>query len=193
MKILIVTAHPNPHGFTHKIAETYKKTSEQNGAKVEILNLYTTDLQQGFLVLNETNRYPEHDKVRDQIQAKITRADQLVFVCPMRWGDCPAILKNFLDVNLTSGFAYRFMEGKLLPQKLLAGKTSRMFVTSNGPRWFYNIVLQPMRTIRWLFRLNYFGMKMLSFDTFFSIGYRRSEEERNEMLQKVMRRALKNK
>lgn len=83
MHTLIITAHPNPGGFTHTIADTYQKTKEKQGAKVEILNLYTTKHQQGFLTLNEKNRYPETDEVRSVMQDKIDWADELVFVFPL--------------------------------------------------------------------------------------------------------------
>ena len=39
---------------------------------------------------------------------KIKEADEIVFCFPVWWGDAPAILKNWLDYNFTSGFAFKY-------------------------------------------------------------------------------------
>lgn len=55
-------------------------------------------------------------------------ADELVFVFPIWWGDAPAILKNFIDCNFHSGFAFRYENGR--PIGLLKGKSARIIATS---------------------------------------------------------------
>jgi putative NADPH-quinone reductase len=45
---------------------------------------------------------PIEDPLREHFQQKIAWADRLVFFFPLWWMDAPAILKNFLDMNLTS-------------------------------------------------------------------------------------------
>gem|GEM_PF-3627218 len=40
MKKLIVVAHPNSHGFAHRIAETFVRVSESCGHSVRMVNLY---------------------------------------------------------------------------------------------------------------------------------------------------------
>jgi NAD(P)H dehydrogenase (quinone) len=39
------------------------------------------------------------DETTKKIQAKITWADELIFIFPIWWGDAPAIVKNFIDCN----------------------------------------------------------------------------------------------
>jgi hypothetical protein len=46
MRILIVTAHPASWGFTHKIADTYKKTAETHGHEVFVMDLYDPQFAQ---------------------------------------------------------------------------------------------------------------------------------------------------
>ena len=104
MKTLIVTAHPSSTGFTHAIAGVIKTEREKSGVEVEILDLYKTDLKQDFLRFENIRELPS-DPVKDAIQAKITEADELVFVHPVWWVSMPAIMKNFLDQNFTSRFA----------------------------------------------------------------------------------------
>ena len=110
MKKLIVTAHPSSHGFTHQIAQRYKVLSEANNDSFEILNLYKTDLKQGFLTFEDIKTHPL-DATTLALQKKISDADELVLVFPIRWGDAPAILKNFFDNTFTSGFGFTYKHG----------------------------------------------------------------------------------
>ncbi len=87
-------------------------------------------------MMSETNRYLD-DPLREKHQEQITRADEICFFFPLWWFDCPAILKNWFDVNYTSGFAYKYRSGKAIPEKLLKGKSVRIFVTAGGPSWLY--------------------------------------------------------
>lgn len=66
------------------------------------------------------------------IQDKISRADEIVFIFPTWWVNVPAILKNFFDNIFTSGFAYRYNKGSMFPEKLLTGKTVRVFTTCDA-------------------------------------------------------------
>jgi len=101
MHKLIITAHPNPDGFTHHIAKRFSAVSKKNGHKVRILDLYDDSLRQEFLTLNKKN-HPIESKHLIFMQKQITWADQLVFVYPIWWYDAPAILKNWFDVNMSS-------------------------------------------------------------------------------------------
>jgi NAD(P)H dehydrogenase (quinone) len=73
----------------------------------------------------------DDDKNRKHFQEKITQADELVFIFPVWWGGVPGILKNFFDTNLESGFAFKY--GKNGLEKLLVGKTVKVFCTCDAP------------------------------------------------------------
>jgi NAD(P)H dehydrogenase (quinone) len=107
MNKLIIVAHPNPKGFAHRIAQTYQQTSIEAGHDVKLINLYDPEWKQDYLMLDESNK-PILDPKQEQIQSLITRANELVFCFPLRRFDSPAIMKNFLDVNFSSGFAFRY-------------------------------------------------------------------------------------
>jgi putative NADPH-quinone reductase len=47
------------------------------------------------------------DKIKT-VHEKITGCDEMAFFFPVWWGGVPAILKNFFDSNLTSGFAFKY-------------------------------------------------------------------------------------
>ncbi len=118
MRKLVITAHPNPQGFTHKMAQRFIETSERHGHECFLMNLYDEKRRQEYLMLDHMNK-PIPDHTREEIQQKITRADELVFIFPLWNFDAPAILKNWIDVNFSSGFAYRYKPGSLLPHRFL--------------------------------------------------------------------------
>ncbi len=162
MNILIVTAHPSSKGFTHRIANIYRKGAEESGKNVEVIDLYAPENRQDFLEFEDVRNWPD-DPVRTKMQEKITWADEIVIVHPLWWFDAPAILKNWVDMNFTSGFAYRYTkDSKFLPRQLLKGKIARIFITADGPSWFYS-VCKPFKTSWNLGRLGFCGLKLISF------------------------------
>lgn len=166
MNILIVTAHPSSQGFTHRIAETYKKTAEKKGARVEILDLYKTSLQQEFLAFENPRELSNPEPTRVQMQKKISWADEIILIHPLWWFESPAILKNWFDQNFTSGFAYKYTEKtKLMPLPLLKGKIARIFITADGPTWFYWI-MRPFKANWKLGRLGFCGIQTKTFRLF---------------------------
>ena len=186
MKKLIITAHPNPNGFTHKIAQTFKKSSEEKH-EIKVIDLYNEQFSQWFLSLNETNR-PENDENRQMMQDMITRADELVFIYPLRRWDAPAILKNWFDTNMTQGFAFKYT-GKTLPEKLLSWKNARIFFTCWGPARV-NYTLWLWHRLCWKFgRLGYCWIKLKTFKAFTQMNKYRKPEDRETMLEAVKKNA----
>ncbi|MDQ5950335.1 MAG: hypothetical protein QG585_277 [Patescibacteria group bacterium] len=172
MKTLIVTAHPSSTGFTHAIAGVIKTEREKSGVEVEILDLYKTDLKQDFLRFENIRELPS-DPVKDAIQAKITEADELVFVHPVWWVSMPAIMKNFLDQNFTSRFAYRYIDGKRIG--LLKGKTARVYVTCDMPIWLYALLGFPFVPTWVVGVLVYCGIDVRNFSIFRMLGHKTPE------------------
>lgn len=134
MKKLLIVAHPNPDGFAHHIAHTFREQSMAAGHQVHVLDLYKAENHQDFLMLDQHNKAIDQKNI-DRMKKHIARADELVFCYPMRWYDCPAILKNRFDSNFASKFAYSYKKNSIMPQQLLKGKTARVFVTGGSPKW----------------------------------------------------------
>ncbi len=183
---LIITAHPSSKGFTHEIAHAYINGLQNTGKTGEIMNLYTPEWKQDYLSYEDVQTMNTLPKVQD-IQSKITKADELVLIFPIWWGDAPAILKNFFDMNFGAGFAFRFLEGGK-SEGLLKGKTARIFTTCDGPGFVFKTF--PGLT-RWgwnLFRLGFCGIKTTSFDILDSKN-KKSRSELDEFLKKVAERS----
>ena len=78
----------------------------------------------------------------DKAKADISWADHLVFVYPVWWAAVPAILKGFIDRVFTPGFAFKSDPKGGFANKLLKGKTGRLIVTMDYPKWYYKWFLK---------------------------------------------------
>ncbi len=110
------------------MAQTFLEQSILSGHDVRLIDLYKPENHQDFLILDAENKATQQENV-DIMKQHIARADELVFCYPMRWYDCPAILKNRFDLNFASKFAYSYKKDSIMPHQLLKGKTARIFVT----------------------------------------------------------------
>lgn len=162
MEKLIITAHPSSKGFTHKIAESYIKGLKEKNLSYELLDLYKGE-RQNFFYFENVKELPVDD-LRDLYQKKIKEAKEIIFIFPVWWGTCPAIMKNFFDNNFTSGFAYLGSEDGV--KGLLEGKTARIFMTCDGPGILYNLPLSPTKITWKYFMLGFCGIKVRSFIVF---------------------------
>lgn len=186
-KTLIITAHPSSRGFTHAIASVIKDEREKNGYEVEVLDLYKTNLQQGFLTF-ENIREMTPDPVRIEIQKKISDANDLVFIHPLWWVSPPAIMKNFLDQNLSSRFAYRYIDGKRVG--LLKGKTASVYITCDGPLLIYMLLGFPFAIIWIAGVLVFSGIKVTKFSITRMLTLK-TDDARQVVLKKIRKGANK--
>ena len=197
MHTLIITAHPSSKGFTHKIAAAYERGMRSKGATVEILDLYKSPLRQDFFAFENPREPQTGNEQRTEIQQKITDADRLVFVHPLWWGGMPAILKNFLDQNVTSGFAYKYMPRRFVPQVLnvlpkglLKGKRASVFITCDAHVWLYALMLFPFLSVWYFFILFYCGIWRVSFRVYGRM-FKKDANKRASILRKVQKLAKK--
>lgn len=134
-KILIVNGHPDRESFCFEIAESYKKGADWAGVDCKLVHLIDLDfnpiLTFGYRIISEL----EPDLVK--MQQEILAADHLVLVYPNWWSTFPALLKGFIDRVLVPNFAFKYHENSPFWDKLLAGKTARMIVTMDTPKWYY--------------------------------------------------------
>lgn len=192
MKTLIIVANPQANSYSHKICDSYREGAAAAGHRVEVLDLYTTHLQLGFLRAETAQEHKKNQAIRGELQAKIKEAREIVFIHPLWWGGPPAILKNFIDQVFTPGFAYKHAKRKawlpdrlnVIPQQLLKGRTVRLFVTCDGQRWTNAARMMPY-LLTWQFYIFRFtGLKLASFHLF-DYMRRRDDLTRAKWLAKV--------
>ncbi|WPU63572.1 NAD(P)H-dependent oxidoreductase [Peredibacter starrii] len=136
--ILIVNGHPSKTSLSGKLAEAYYEESNKAGFKVEIIHLgdleFDPVLHEGYRVIQEL------EPALIEAQAQIKSAHHIVFVTPVWWGSIPALFKGFIDRTFLPGFAFKYRKGSSLWDKLLAGKSARLIILSDGPTWWNKFV-----------------------------------------------------
>ena len=184
-KTLIITAHPSSKGFTHGIANAVAEARREKGVKVEIIDLYKTDLTQDFLRFEDVHKFPE-DYHREVIQKKIMESEELVFVHPIWWLSMPAIMKNFVDNNITSKFAYKYVNGRRVG--LLKGKIARVYVTCDAPFWLYLTLALPYLTVWVAGILMFCGIEVTGFTIIRNRAFK-DDSERAKFLEILKKRS----
>lgn len=128
MPALVIDGHPNPDSLTAALARRY---ADEYG-DAHLLPLH--DL--GFDPINHygyRGEQPlEHD-LADALDAILT-ADHITVATPTWWASTPALLKGFFDRVLLPKVAYRYRSNGF-PEGLLKGRTGRVIITSDTPRW----------------------------------------------------------
>ena len=108
-------------------------------------------------------------------QQLIKWADHVVMAFPNWWGSMPAIAKGFIDRVFLPGFAFKNHTGKAFPEQLLKGKSIRILVTMDTPKfWFYLVHRASLYLILNKVVFGYVGFNPVRFSTF---GFMRKSTE----------------
>jgi NAD(P)H dehydrogenase (quinone) len=183
--ILLILGHPSENSFCNALIEAYKKGAESAGAICKTIYVsrlvFNVNLPEGYKAGDAMQL--EDDLVASQ--QLFTWANHVVIAYPNWWGFMPAITKGFIDRIFLPGFAFKNHSGKNFPEKLLSGKSMRMLVTMDTPKWWFYIVYrasqyQIMKNIIF----GYVGFKPIRFSTFGFIR-KSTDKQRNNWLQQV--------
>jgi len=171
---LIVSAHPSSAGFTHKAVANIKGIKEERGNSVEVVNLYS-DEPLSFLRFEGKDEIRVDDSVR-LYQEQVSRADEIFFVFPCWWGDCPSVMRNWFDHVFSKGFAFTY--GKRRPIGLLKNKACYVIMTTGTPAMIYRItgVSRAMKRIWKTTRIEFCGMRLRAFLVIGSMDTRNRNE-----------------
>lgn len=162
---LIIVAHPKTDSFSFAMANAYRENVQRKGREVEMLDLYRETRQQPFFAFDDQNDMTATEEMT-YFQHKIAEADEIVLVFPFWWGSFPAILKNFIDWNLSKGFAFTYVDGR--PKGLLQGKSVRVFTTSGAPKLIYTLT-GAYRRLKYMIKhqiVVFCGMELAGFHAF---------------------------
>src|ERR1035437_7388253 len=136
MKALVVYAHPNPASFSNGILKTVVASLEEKGTEVTVRDLYATNYNPVLSAQDLAGVYSGNvpKEILDE-QALIAAADSLIFIYPLWWAGFPAILKGWIDRNLTFGFAYKISDQGI--EGLLKGKKVLSITPHGTPKEYY--------------------------------------------------------
>jgi NAD(P)H dehydrogenase (quinone) len=139
-KVLIINGHPDKESFCAGLSKAYQQGAEASKAEVTLINIrdlkFNPNLQFGY-----RKRTALEPDLISSIE-KMKEADHLVWVFPMWWYGYPALMKGFIDRTFLPGITFEYVPGKAFPNKLFKGKTGRIIVTADTPRWYNSIFMQ---------------------------------------------------
>ncbi|WP_415327024.1 NAD(P)H-dependent oxidoreductase [Chryseobacterium sp. MMS23-Vi53] len=184
--ILLILGHPSKNSFNNALLDAYRKGAESEGATVKTIYIsdldFDVNLSDGYK--NGETMTLEDDLIKSQ--KLIKWADHVVIAFPNWWGSMPAITKGFIDRIFLPDFAFKHHSGKIFPEKLLKGKSLRLLVTMDTPKWwFYLIYRASLYQILKKIVFGYVGFDPIKFSTF---GFMRksTDKQRQNWIKKVM-------
>ncbi len=181
--ILIICGNPNPDSFSWALARQYEKAALKAGADVKAYNLIDIDFEYNLTPQNKYGKNIEASLLT--IQEDIKKADHLVFVYPNWWGTYPALFKAFIDRVFIKGFSYEYPDNQRFQTPLLTGKTARLIVTMDTPKWYYRwIYKQPGHYAMKKGTLEFCGIKPVKITSFSPIK-NTTAAQRQKYLQKA--------
>ncbi|TYK66722.1 NAD(P)H-dependent oxidoreductase [Colwellia echini] len=136
-RVLVLAANPKKNSFISSLAEAYANSAEK---KHEVRLLKISDME---FNMDLSGGYEVQTSMEDSLesfQASLEWCEHLVILTPLWWGSLPAKLKGLIDRTFLPGFAFQYEKGKLIPKKLLKGKTARIIMTMDTPPWYYSII-----------------------------------------------------
>ncbi|MEI9946755.1 MAG: NAD(P)H-dependent oxidoreductase [Chitinophagaceae bacterium] len=183
--ILLILGHPSKNSFNKALLDAYQTGAESSGANCK--TIYISDLN--FDVnLADGYKTGKADQLEEDLvtaQQLFQWADHVVMAFPNWWGAMPAITKGFIDRLFLPGFAFKNHSGQTFPEKLLKGKSMRVLVTMDTPKfWFYLVHRASLYLILKKVVFGYVGFKPIGFSTF---GFMRKStgKQRDKWLGKV--------
>jgi NAD(P)H dehydrogenase (quinone) len=109
MRVMVTIDHPWSESFNHAILGVVTTTLEDNGHKVDLLDLH----QEGFdpvMHVDELAAYAQGKSLDPKVgayQRRIEQADHLIYIFPVWWEVMPALLKGFFDKVFLPEWAFR--------------------------------------------------------------------------------------
>lgn len=133
MRVLILDGHPDEGRLVSHLLDQYQARLDP---AVQVERIAVRDLafdpilRHGYAVVQPWE--PDLERVGAAIEA----CDHLVVGFPMWWGSEPAQLKGLIDRVLLPGFAFRYHKDDAFWDRLLAGRSADVLITTDTPSWF---------------------------------------------------------
>ena len=185
-KIFIVYGHYNDQSFNAAIKDTFIKTAEEKGHKIDFLDLYKENFNPVFSGEKPDKEVLDHRK-------RIEESNVIVLIAPIWNFRMPAIVEGWIDKVLAPPWAFRFKKifGNYgYPIGNLTGKKAIVFCTYGSPQFairtfFLNMPTKRLR--RGVF--NICGITDVVYKRFFAVPFV-SQQRREKFLEVVKKTAL---
>ncbi|KQB95297.1 NAD(P)H dehydrogenase [Loktanella sp. 1ANDIMAR09] len=139
-RILVLNGHPGETSLSRHFAERYVQSAAQSGADVRVHHLpemvFDMDFGQG-----NYSQFKPLEPVLEAFLSDLEWAEHFVMLTPMWWGGLPAKLKGLFDRAFLPNRTFNTKVLKMgMPTPMLTGKTARVIMTSDTPRWFERLI-----------------------------------------------------
>ncbi len=136
-RLFVLNGHPGATSLCRALAECYAAAAEAAGHEVRLTHLSDLDFDMDYGLGGYDNRKPL-EPCLDEVLQTLEWCERITVVSPLWWGGLPAKLKGLLDRVLVPGrtFDTRNLNWYGMPKPLLTGRTGRVIMTSDTPRWF---------------------------------------------------------
>lgn len=183
--ILLILGHPSENSFCNALLGAYQKGAEKSGANCKVLYLsrlkFDVNLSDGY----KSGEAMQLEEDLLASQELIKWSNHIVLAYPNWWGFMPAITKGFIDRVFLPGFAFKYQPGKLFPEKLLTGKSMRLLVTMDTPKWWFYVIYRASQyQILKNIVFGFVGFNPIRFSTFGFIR-KSTDTQRRKWLMKV--------
>lgn len=113
----IIYAHPYDKSFNHAILDSLTSAMGAENVPCEVIDLYRDGFNPVYqpeeLALFSQGKYL--DPLVEKYQNILRRAERVIFIFPIWWGEAPAVVKGFFDKVMLPGFGYVIRDGRMAP------------------------------------------------------------------------------
>lgn len=136
-RIFIWVGHPRAASLSHSLADAYARGATAGGAEIRRMNLsemsFDPDLTEGY------HSRKTLEPCLEEWRENMSWAERVCWVYPQWWGGMPAKMKGVIDRSYLPGFAMKYHDNDPFWDRLLAGRSADVLMTSDAPAWYDRI------------------------------------------------------
>ncbi len=152
-RIFIWVGHPRANSLSHGMADAFERGARSAGAETRRMHLadmaFDPDLTEGY------HSRKTLEPCLETWRENTLWANHLCWAYPQWWGGMPAKMKGVIDRAFLPGFAMRYHDNDPMWDRLLAGRSADVLMTSDAPpvfdRFAYGMAArkQVEKTVLW--------------------------------------------
>lgn len=134
----IIYAHPYEKSFNHAILERVKTLLTAKNEPFEVIDLYADNFNPVY-TKEELALFSKGQALDNQVLKYVEtlqNSRRLIFIFPIWWGDCPAIVKGFFDKVFLKTLVYDESKIGTLVGKLTHIEQALIITTATAPTWY---------------------------------------------------------
>jgi NAD(P)H dehydrogenase (quinone) len=135
MKICAIDGHPDHGRLSSALLDRYLDAAARaSGATAE--RFAVRDMKFDPVLHHGYQKRQDWEPDLERFAESLKACDHLALAFPMWWGGMPASLKGLFDRVFLPGVAFKYHQDDPFWDRLLAGRSADVLITSDTPRWF---------------------------------------------------------